>query len=152
MQLSSWERICLTQKDIRNIENIMTHLYLTQQAHSDPFLTSRRLISWWLRELLSVNISMSSRHPPGPRASNMCWDRGLTFSTWNIKSTQMRVTASKSWPNVNFYYNSCRHTALLIAASMEALGMFLFLHCSRIWARFIFISGLGPPSTGEGRN
>lgn len=35
---------------------------------------------------------------------------------------------------------------------MEALGMFLFLHCSRIWARFIFISGLGPPSTGEGRN
>lgn len=53
---------------------------------------------------------------------------------------------------MSIYYNCCQHTALLIAVSMEVLGMFLFLHCSRIWARFIFISGFGPPSTGEGRN
>lgn len=119
---------------------------LAQQAHSDPFFTSRRLISWWLREMLSVNISMRSRHPPGPRASNVCWDKGLTFSTKNIQKLESQLIY------MSIYYNSCWHTALLTAVSMEALGMFLLLHCSRTWARFIFMSGLAPPSTGEGRN
>lgn len=45
----------------------------------------------------------------------------------------------------------CPHTALLIAASTEALGMFLLLHCSRMWARFTFSSGLGPPSAHENK-
>lgn len=44
----------------------------------------------------------------------------------------------------------CQHgyqpTALLIAASMDALGMFLLLHCSSMWAKFRFSSGLDPPS------
>lgn len=48
-------------------------------SQTDPFLISRRLISCWLREWLSVRASMSSRHPPGPRASNMCWCAGLPF-------------------------------------------------------------------------
>lgn len=40
----------------------------------------------------------------------------------------------------------CQPTALLIAASMDALGMFLLLHCSSICAKFKFMSGLDPPS------
>lgn len=54
-------------------------------SQTDPFLISRRLISCWLRVWLSVRASMSSRHPPGPRASNMCWCAGLPFvekNTW----------------------------------------------------------------------
>lgn len=35
---------------------------------------------------------------------------------------------------------------------MDALGMFLLLHCSSIWAKFMFISGLGPPSAEEGKS
>lgn len=48
--------------------------------------------------------------------------------------------------------NNCRAawraepTALLIAASIDALGMFLLLHCSSRLAKFIFRSGLDPPS------
>lgn len=43
----------------------------------------------------------------------------------------------------------CQPTALLIAASTDALGMFLLLHCSSMWAKLIFMSGLDPPSADE---
>lgn len=47
----------------------------------------------------------------------------------------------------------CQHgyqpTALLIAVSMDALGMFLPLHCSSMWAKFKFSSGLDPPSEDD---
>lgn len=53
---------------------------MKQKTGPDPFLISRRLISCWQRELLSVRTSISSRHPPGPRASIVCWVAGLAFS------------------------------------------------------------------------
>ena len=37
-------------------------------------------------------------------------------------------------------------TAPLMAASIDALGMFLLRHCSTMWARFTLKSGLVPPS------
>lgn len=38
-----------------------------------------------------------------------------------------------------------------MAASMEALGMFLPLHCSSSWAKLIFMSGLDPPSAEDAK-
>lgn len=45
-----------------------------------PFLLSRNFISWRVRFRLSVSISMSSKHPPGPRASYTICDAALAFS------------------------------------------------------------------------
>lgn len=38
-----------------------------------------------------------------------------------------------------------------MAASMDALGMFLPLHCSSMWAKLILVSGLGPLSAEDAR-
>ena len=48
-----------------------------------------------------------------------------------------------------FFCSFCQPTAFFMAASTDALGMFLLLHCSIIWAKFIFSSGLGPPSANQ---
>lgn len=139
---------------------------------------------------------MSRRHPPGPRASNVCWDTGLAFSyrarreekdklvlcsllltfwgkmvfifpetssiyancaiyTWMAqeltKTLDIILVFIFSLFNFSliFLWQCCEPTTLLIAASMDALGIFLFLHCSSMCAKFIFRSGFDPPSADE---